>query len=196
MFLLARRLLRFAVCFSCIGSLGASLAHAQATTTASKAADVYVFGGVELADPSYGPTNNVGGAVGVDFTRYFHIPVQPSLEIRANFNNGTYADERSYLFGLRAQYQVERLRPYVDFLVGPGNIHFPKNINYPGDNSTVYNYGGGVDLDITPNVSLKLDLQQQRWNTGEVAFTPLVGIIGVNYRIPFHPHNTQAALGR
>ncbi|MGI4830932.1 MAG: hypothetical protein ACRYFU_22495, partial [Janthinobacterium lividum] len=77
--------------------------HAQASTTASKTDDISVFAGVEFANPEYGPDSNAGGAIGVDFTRYFrHIPVQPSLELRANFNSGTYADEHSYLFGVRA----------------------------------------------------------------------------------------------
>lgn len=160
--------------------------HAQAGTTASKTEDVSVFGGIEFANPEYGPDSNTGGAIGVDFTRYFrHLPVQPSLELRANFNSGSYADEHSYLFGVRAAYAYRRYNPYVDFLVGPGNIHYPLNINYAGDNSIVYNYGGGLDIDVARNFSLKLDLQQQRWNTDTFKFTPVVGIVGVTYHIPF-----------
>ncbi len=161
------------------------VALAQASRTAGKSADISVFGGVEFANPEYGPNNNTGGAVGLDFTRYFHLPVQPSLEARANFNSGTYASERSYLFGLRGAYPFHRLMPYADFLVGPGTIRYPLNINYTGDNSIVYNYGGGIDLGITENFSLKLDLQQQRWNTDTFAFNPVVGIIGVTYHITF-----------
>lgn len=168
-------------------SLAPDRAVAQASRTATKSADISVFGGIEFANPEYGPNDNTGGAVGVDFTRYFHIPIQPSLEVRANFNNGTYADEHSYLFGLRGAYQWHRLMPYADLLIGPGTIHYPLNISYTGDNSVVYNYGAGIDLDVTTNFSLKLDLQQQRWNTGTYAFKPVVGIIGVTYRIPFRP---------
>ena len=147
-----------------------------------------MFGGVEFANPEYGPDKNTGGAVGVDFTRYFrHIPVQPSLELRANFNNGTYANEHSYLFGLRAGYEYRFLNPYVDILVGPGNIHYPLNTFYTGDNSIVYNYGAGLELGNFRNFSLKLDLQQQRWNTGTFKFQPVVGIVGITYHIPFKP---------
>ena len=162
------------------------VASAQASTTASKTQDISVFGGIEFANPEYGPDNNSGVAIGADFTRYFrHIPVQPSLELRANFNNGTYADEHSYLFGLRAGYQYSRFTPYIDFLVGPGSIHYPLNVGYTDDNSIVYDYGGGLDIDLVRNFSLKLDLQQQRWNTDTFAFTPVVGIVGVTYHIPF-----------
>ena len=167
--------------FAPVGGLG------QASTTATKSADISVFGGVEFANPEYGPDHNTGAAVGADFTRYFHIPIQPSLEVRANFNDGTYADERSYLFGLRGSYQWHRLLPYVDFLIGPGDIHYPLNSTYTGDNSIVYNYGGGIDLGVTDNFSLKLDLQQQRWNTDTFMFKPVLGIIGVTYHIPFRP---------
>ncbi len=160
-------------------------ASAQARTSASKTQDVDVFGGVEFANPQYGPNNNTGAAVGIDFTRYFRIPIQPSIELRANFNRGTYANESSYLVGFRAAYQYRILTPYVDFLVGPGNIHYPLNVNYTGDNSTVYNYGGGIDIEAVRNFSLKLDLQQQNWNTGTFAFKPVLGIVGISYRIPF-----------
>ena len=179
------RLLSFALILGAAGIL-VPAASAQASTTAGKTEDISVFAGVEFANPEYGPTNNTGGAVGLDFTRYFrHLPIQPSLEFRLNFNDGTYADEHSYLFGLRAAYQYRRFNPYVDFLVGPGDIHYPLNTGYTGDNSTVYNYGGGLDVDLLRNISLKLDLQQQRWNTDTFAFTPVVGIVGVTYHIPF-----------
>ena len=158
---------------------------AQARTSASKTQDIDLFAGVELANPEYGPNNNAGAAFGVDFTRYFRLPIQPSLELRANFNGGTYASEHSYLFGLRGAYPFRALTPYVDFLLGPGNIHYPLNVGYTGDNSIVYDFGGGLDLAVMRNFSLKLDLQQQRWNTGTLKFTPVVGIVGVSYRIPF-----------
>lgn len=179
--------------FACFAAIPRD-ASAQASTTAQKTEDISVFGGIEFANPEYGPDNNTGGALGVDFTRYFrHLPVQPSLELRANFNDGPFADERSYLFGLRAGYQYSRFNPYVDFLVGPGNIHYPLNYGYTGDNSIVYDYGGGLDIDLLRNFSLKLDVQEQRWNTGTFVFTPVIGIVGVTYHIPFR---SQVGYGR
>ena len=183
--------LRFRLLFSlvlpCILAVLPRPLPAQARTTASKTQDVSIFGGVEFADPKYGPDNNTGGAIGVDFTRYFRIPIAPSLEARANLNSGTYANEHSYLFGLRGAYTYRFLTPYADFLVGPGNIHYPLNVGYTGDNSAVYNYGGGVELGNVRNFSLKLDIQKQRWNTGTFKFQPTVGVIGVTYHIPFKP---------
>ena len=183
---LMNRLLGFGLLLLSSFAFSPGRAVAQASTTASKTEDISVFGGVEFANPKYGPDDNTGGAVGLDFTRYFHIPIQPSLELRANFNSGTFAGEHSYLFGLRGAYQWHRVMPYVDFLVGPGYIHYPLNIGYTSDNSIVYDYGGGLDFDLLRNFSLKLDVQQQRWNTDTYAFQPLVGIVGLTYHIPFH----------
>lgn len=191
-----RRSWLYAVSFLALGFAAASpAASAQASSAASRGADLSVFGGLQIANPDYGPSHmNKGGTVGVDFTKFLRFPVQPALELRANFNNGPYASERSYVFGLRAMALFGRYEPYADFLVGPGDIHFPQNAGYIGDNSTVYNYGGGVDVGVTRNFSLKLDLQAQHWNTGELRYQPVLGTVGVTYHIPFRPHISQDTL--
>ena len=169
---------------------------AQATRTASKGADISVFGAYQIAHPDYGPDNTHGGAVGAAYTAYLHLPVEPSLEFRANFNSNYAVIEHSYVVGLRAAVPLGILKPYADFLVGPGTIQFPLNRGYPSDNSTVYSYGGGLDVHITGNFSARFDLQAQHWNTGELTYTPTLGTLGVVYRIPFHPHVSQRDLGR
>ncbi len=188
--------LGFALFLFAAGSSFAQKACAQASTTASKAAAVSVFAGFTVSDPAYGPNRNTGVSLGVNYTRYLRFPVQPSVEVRANFSNGSYANERSYLFGVRALVPVGRFEPYADFLVGPGNIHFPLNVGYTGDNSTVYNYGGGVDVPLYRDFALKLDVQAQHWNTGEFTFTPVLGTVGVSYRIPFRAHDSQSTIIR
>ena len=196
MSLLRLKLFGFAalpVAMACICARGAS---GQAVRTASKSADVGVFAGFQDGDPAYGPDRATGGVFGLDFTRYFRFRVEPSLEFRANFLSDTYVSEHSYLFGLRAAVPFHGIRPYGDFLVGPGNIHFPLNVGYVGDNSTVYSYGGGIDFPVYRSFSLKLDVQGQHWNTGEFTYTPTLGTVGVVYRIPFKPHVSQRDLGR
>ncbi len=159
---------------------------AQASNTASKSAGVLVFTGVEIVNPEYGPQTNAGVTFGGDFTRYLaRLPLSVSFEARANFNRGPYVHQDSGLFGLRALYQYRRFGPYVDYLVGPGVVHYPLDAAYPRDNSVVYNYGGGLEVAFVRNVALKFDLQQQRWNTGTFRFTPVVGTIGLTYQIPF-----------
>ncbi len=164
---------------------------AQARSTASRDADISVFAGVQIANPAYGSNHDSGAAFGLDYTRFLRIPVQPSLELRANLNSNSFVGEHSYLVGLRAAHAFGRAVPYVDFLVGPGNIHFPQNVYYTGDNSVVYSYGGGLDLGVTRSFDLKLDIQGQQWNTGEAKFTPTLGTVGVVYHIPFRKQYGQ-----
>jgi hypothetical protein len=179
-----------------LSALNAEKATAQAVRTASKSADINVFAGWEDAHPDYGPYNSYGGMFGASYTRYIHLPVEPSLEFRANFHSNIAVSEHSYLVGLRAAVPLHFIKPYADFLVGPGDINFPFNVGYTHDNSLVYNYGGGVDVPVIRNFALKLDLQAQHWNTGELTFTPTIGTIGVTYTIPFRPHRSQRDLGR
>ncbi len=165
---------------------------AQARSTASRSADISVFAGGQFANPAFGPQNSGGVAFGLDYTRYIQrLPVDLALELRANFNSNSLLSEHSYLVGLRAAHTFGRITPYVDFLIGPGNIHFPLNTFYTGDNSIVPSYGGGLDLTFTHSFDLKLDLQGQHWNTGETTFTPTLGTVGVVYHIPFRQQYGQ-----
>lgn len=172
--------------------------HAQAFPTASKSNSLDIFGGYSNMSPGFGNKRDMGGAVGVDFTHYFrHLPVAPSLEARSTFINGPLANERTYLFGLKAETHIgNRFHPYGNFLIGPGNIHF----NQPsansffliGDNSTVTSLGGGVDIDLKPHWQAKIDYQWQRWDAGTLQHYHPSGItFGVTYRFPFKPFNAK-----
>ena len=173
-------------------------APAQATPAASKSVDFSAFGGYLHDLPDYGPFGNNGATFGVNVTRYFHFPVAPSLEARVNIAPGKTARESSYLFGVRAQGTVlRRFHPYADFLVGPGTIHFdvPPDPGYTGDNSTVYSYGGGLDVDVAHNFQAKVDFQYQSWNLGtNYTLSPSLTMIGIAYRFPFRAHNRQRDL--
>lgn len=189
------RLLSAALCATAF-VLSAAPASSQAVRTASKSADIAVFGGWQGAHPDYGPYNSYGGMFGVNYTRYLHFPVDPSLEFRANFHSNVAVTEHSYVVGLRAAVPLRFVRPYADFLIGPGTIDFPHNVGYTHDDSVVYSYGGGVDVPFLRSFALKLDLQAQHWNTGQLTYTPTLGTVGISYTIPFRPHVSQRDLGR
>jgi len=170
---------------------------AQDVPTVSKASDIAVFGGYLNANPaftSYPNERSNGILFGADFTRYFHLPVAPSFEVRANLANGSYVNEHSYLGGLRVQGDIfHHLHPYGDFLAGYGSIFYdhPSTPSYTHDNSLVYSYGGGVDFDVTRNFQGMVDFQGQSWNIGKSAgdkFSPSIFSVGVRYVIPFKPH--------
>jgi len=160
--------------------------------------DISGFGGYQYVSPDFRSSPHDSGFIaGVNVTRYFHFPVAPSLELRANIATGPAVNESSYLVGARAQANLgRRFYPYADFLIGPGAIHF-NQIFIPGythDNSLVKSIGGGVDIDLVRHFQVKLDYQQQFWKIGkEIAgFSPSLLSVGVVYRIPFRPHVKQS----
>jgi len=160
--------------------------------------DISGFGGYERVAPDFrsSPQDN-GFVAGINITRYFRIPIAPSLEARANLASGPTVNERTYLVGARAQAQLEQsFYPYADFLIGPGIIHF-NQIFIPGyisDKSLVKSIGGGVDIDLVRHFQMKLDFQQQFWKLGteSAPFSPSLFTVGVVYRIPFRPHVKQS----
>jgi hypothetical protein len=170
---------------------------AQATPTSEKAADISAFLGYEYAAPAYGPGNNHGEGFGLNYTRYFPIPVAFSLEGRVNLTNGTDIRERTYLGGLQAKARIfYRYHPYVDFLIGGGTLHF--NTTATGtinDTSTVYNYGAGIDIDLIRHFAFRADIQRQNWALADAAgFSPKILLIGLHYTIPFRDYKNQRDL--
>lgn len=188
--------LRFALFVVAASTIPVATARSQARQTATKSADIAVFGGWVGAHPDYGPYNSYGGMFGADYTRYFHSPVVPSLEFRANFHSNIVVKEHSYVVGLRAVAPFRLIRPYADFLVGPGTIDFPYNIGYTHDDSVVYSYGGGVDVPVFRNFEFRADLQGQHWNLQPLTYTPSLLTLGVRYTIPFRAYVSQRDLGR
>jgi hypothetical protein len=172
-------------------------AAAQAMPTASKTMDISAFAGFDYSNPEYGPDKNTGFTFGANVTRYYNLPVELSIEVRANLTNGTDVSERTYLIGLRAQGNVlHSLHPYGDILFGIGDIHFnlSDGSTYIGDNSTVFNYGGGVNIDAYRQFQLKLDIQRQSWSLGHGSgntFSPYIAMVGVTYRFHFRDYNRQ-----
>lgn len=168
-------------------------AHAQASATASKANDISIFAGGTYSNPQYGPYYDKGFSFGGNIVHHVNRFVDPSLEARFNFTSGTDASERTYLVGLRAQTAVYRLHPYGDFLIGAGTLRFnlSNGQNYSAPSSTVFSYGGGLDIDVFRQYQLKLDMQQQHWLLGDQPFNPWIAMVGVTYRFHFRDFNKQ-----
>ena len=167
-------------------------ADAQAQATAAKTLSLDVFGAVTALDPKYGvTTRELGYTVGGDITRHFRL-LDVSFEARYTSATGFSADESTYGGGFKLERAFNRFHPYVDFLVGSGNIHFDHpeiygSPTYTHDNSFVYEAGGGVDYDLIRNFAVKVDFQDERWRLGteRPAFNPNNGSVGIVYRIPF-----------
>jgi opacity protein-like surface antigen len=169
----------------------------QAESTAARGAGLSAFGGYLNGNPEYGPSRNSGEAFGANFIKYLPHAISPSIEGRYNRTSGTYVNENTFLGGVRIQYDAFsrfRFHPYGDFLIGTGSIHFNTSATgYTSDNSTVEDFGGGVDIDLTHRVQLKADYQYQHWKLGQETdpFTPNLLLIGVTYQFHFRDYVRQ-----
>ena len=166
----------------------AGTASAQALITAGRGTEFAPFAQTTLVSPDWGPSNNLGYTVGIDYTRFIRSIVQPSLEIRFTGANGKTVNERSYTGGLKLQTSIHRVHPYATVLVGYGTIAFNyPNGKYTGDDSVIYSLGGGADFNVTSQWKLRLDFTQQEWNLGTNSpLTPMTFGVGVSYALPFH----------
>jgi hypothetical protein len=180
---------------------------AQAIPTSSKSAEISVFGGYMGSHMDYGPHSVKGFAGGADFTIFPRFFVAPSLEVRAAEGINVDATEKTLLVGLRLQHDLgRRLHPYVDALIGLGEIAFHPN-PYPGytsDRSRALDFGGGINIDVSHHFAAKLDVQAQHWNLGQNGFSganssnsnfvlqPIQALLGVTYTIPFRVLNRHS----
>jgi hypothetical protein len=193
----ARTALLVCACFI-VGFISSNTAAAQSLSTASKGAEISVFGTYTAGTPDYGPFAKKGISAGGDFTIFPHFILKPSLEIRGNELYSADVTEKSVLFGPRAQIDIRgKFHPYGDFLIGGGEIiyHPDPAPGYTGDRSKVYSYGGGINIDVAHHLAAKFDFQQQSWNlghnsiavsgSGNFTLSPRLFMAGVTYTLPF-----------
>ncbi len=176
---------------------------AQARQSATRAAGIDVFGALSDTDTAYyGTDRHLGATAGIDFTEFRYFPslhgrLTPSLELRATDAPGNLVSEQTIQGGVKVAYNHRSLHPYVDVLVGGGNVTFhPPNANleagyvYASDSSFLFNYGGGIMVDLLPRWSIIADYEHQSWNLGftpEVKFTPQSVSLGVVYHLRLKP---------
>ena len=194
------KLVRIAILFfACLTTLAVTC-HAQSLSTASKGAEVSVFGGYAPGEPDYGPHTLKGFSAGGDFTLFPRFFLKPSFEARGNMLDGTESTEKSVLVGPRVQLDPRRyphLHPYGDFLIGGGEIlyHPAPLVGYTGDRARIYSFGGGLDIDLPHHFSARFDFQQQSWNFGQNGYlkpdggnytlAPRTVMLGIKYTVPF-----------
>ena len=160
-------------------------ANAQATHTADRVDGFSVFGGVSLLNTDYGANDN-GYMFGGDITHSIKRLrwITPSLELRYTGSTGVAITQNTYMGGAKLETKFHRLRPYVDFLVGYGQIHYVQVGQ--GDDSIVYDFGIGADYNIYGPFAIKIDAQEQSWKLGQAtnALTPQMVTVGLLYHIP------------
>jgi hypothetical protein len=188
----ARLAFRTILCVLLAG-FSAHFCNAQARPSASRVAQISVFGGYSPTYTDFGLHTYDGFMFGGDFgvfpSRWW---LSPALEFRYTHARNNVVTEHSYLVGPRFQKDFGRFRPYADVLVGVGAIDYHP-IVAPGDahdSGRNIAYGGGLDVYVAHHTSLKLDFLQQNWNlgydpnfqpVGDYTLTPWQGTVGVVY---------------
>jgi Outer membrane protein beta-barrel domain len=182
-----------------LAALTTATAHAQNDPTASQYLRLSAFGGATGTYTGFDDGRNLGITAGADlnFGRYFGL--YPSAEVRGTYpiHDGGIDAERNILGGLKVEKRFGRFHPYVDFLVGRGQIDYEnggytrEQITYHQTISKVLSPGVGLDFDVNHYFALKADFQGQRYDTpfGDHPHAKAL-TAGVVYRFDFnhHPH--------
>jgi hypothetical protein len=102
-------------------------------------------------------------------------PFRLGADVRGTYpvSDGQILSERNILGGARLAYETggyHAIRPYFDGHFGRGQMNYNKgyqvgNLLYAQTATNVYGGGGGVELDVSDQFSVKVDAQAQHWNT-------------------------------
>lgn len=187
--------LKFFPLASLAATLISTTLHAQSAPGAVRTQAIDLYGAGAVSQTDYNSTDK-GFVVGGDFTYHLHF-FDASLDVRYNHVTGDSVGEKSFDGGVKIAKPFGRYHPYAHLLIGYGVITFdhpftnPDGSLYSYDNSTVYDFGGGVDVDLTRRFALKVDAQYQSWNLGargdamSVSFNPNLLSFGVVYHLPY-----------
>jgi opacity protein-like surface antigen len=178
----------------------AAIGRAQGVPTATQQLQLSAFGGVTGTFTNLEGGKNLGITAGADLTFLRFRLARPSFEIRGTYpiDKGTISNQKNFLVGPKVEHPFGRLHPYVDFLIGRGEIDYNQggfavgDILYISSNSTIYSPGAGVDFNFTRHIDLKADFQYQHWDTPVVSsgvIHPVALTGGAVYRFDFNRHN-------
>ena len=171
--------------------LAATSLPAQSHATAEQGVrlQTYVLG--TFARPDYeGGRYNAGITAGADINVFrFFGRVDPSLDLRFLGTIGGVSHQYFTGIGPRVVLDFGRIRPYAEFLLGDGVIHFvnPPDPNYTHDNCLAKAYGGGFDVLLTRDFALRAEFLQQSWQLSihTPTFHPQAALVGVRYQLHF-----------
>jgi hypothetical protein len=158
---------------------GASLLHAQATSTASRAGDLQIGVGFSTAKPDYGPQSFQGVTAYVDFTRHSYLGLEAEFH-QVSTTNSDKSFQRTYEVGGRYFRTYGRFMPYLKAMIGRGDFNYPF-----GQTDLAYNlYAGaiGVDYQLGPHLRLRADYELQSWyGFPNEALTPQILSVAIAY---------------
>jgi hypothetical protein len=169
-----------------IGLVGApAILLAQATPTASRAADLQIGAGFSNANTDYVPNRVNGPTIYVDFDFYRHFGIEGEFRFLKDSPTNIY--EKTYEIGGRYSHPFRyRYVPYAKFLYGRGVFNFASygtttaNLAY-----NMFAGGAGLDYRVLPYLNIRGDFEYQHWvGFPPNGLTPTVITIGAAYRFP------------
>jgi hypothetical protein len=178
----------------------AHTAYSQAAPAGTQQLQLSAFAGATGIFTDLAGGKNLGITAGADLTFLAFRQFRPSFEIRGTYpiNQGHISSQKNFLLGPKVEYPIGRLRPYVNFFFGRGEIdyHDPGFIfgdtRYFSTNTFVYSPGIGLDYSVNHNIALKVDAQFQHWDTPAVAsgaIHPTALTVGAVYNFDFNPRH-------
>jgi hypothetical protein len=180
---------------------GAQTARGQAMPTASQGSNLSVFAGATGTSTGIDQGKNLGITAGADYTIGGFFGFRPAVEVRGTYpiHDGQVDDQKSFLAGVRVERSIRRFHPYGDFLIGRGEINYISVFaieysEYIRTDSTVYSPGAGLEYDLTHHFALRVDAQDQHWDTPVNASGSAwakQGTVGATYRFDFNHHWKQ-----
>jgi hypothetical protein len=183
-------------------SLG-GIGHAQVGSTATQQLELSAFAGGTGTFTGLEGGKNLDITAGADLTFLGFRMLRPSFEVRGSYpiDKGTISSQKSFLLGPKVEHRFGRLHPYVDFLIGRGEIDYGfggfavGNVLYISSTSTVYSPGGGLDYNFIHQIDLKADVQYEHWDAPVVAsgvIHPVAVTLGAVYRFDFNPRHYRS----
>jgi hypothetical protein len=185
-----------------ITSLG-GIGHAQVAPTATQQLELSAFAGGTGTFTGLEGGKNLDITAGADLTFVGLRLLRPSIEVRGTYpiDKGTISSQKSFLLGPKVEHPFGRLHPYVDFLIGRGEIDYGAggfavgDVLYISSTSTIYSPGGGLDYNVSRQIGLKADVQYQHWDAPVVAsgvIHPVAVTLGGVYRFDFNPRHHRS----
>ena len=161
--------------------------HAQASNTASRAADLQIGGSYSGASGGYAPgfyygperLYGFGGYATLDLKSHYGVEVNVR-QLNTRASDKVY--ERTYEFGGRYVRHYGRFAPYGRVSYGRGVFNFRDDVANLAYN--LYAFGGGVDVNLIPSINLRGDFDYQKWIGFPLGLSPKVVSVGVAYH--FH----------
>jgi len=158
---------------------GASILHAQATSTASRAGDLQLGLGYSSAKPGYGQQSFQGITAFVDFSRHSQLGFEAEYHQLSSTNNNQ-SFQRTYEVGGRYFCTYGPLIPYIKAMIGRGDFNYPfgqTDLAY-----TLYAGAAGLDFVVSPSLRLRMDYEVQSWsNFPNESLTPQIFTFAVAY---------------